>query len=165
MGNPYRTNIVVGIPNDDPGHGRSVVVIVLVAIGLVWAVGLARILELCVEAVDKLRVVHVDSVVVDADADSFSGEPVVLPNTDDIYHIVHPRVSLVQRIVGVCGFGDAGCCLAKEQRTTTIIVNINTSRDEGVPIHVGIGTRSVSGTIVTTLGTETAVAVQVEFLA
>jgi hypothetical protein len=159
VGNPYRTHIVVGIPNGNPGHGRSVVI----AIPVVGAIGLARILDCFVEPVDKLQVVHIHSVVVDSDSYSVSCESIGLPNIDNTNHIVHPRVSLVQRIGGVCGIQDAGCWIVAKERTK-ITVGI-TSRDEGVPIYVGIGTRPVSGTIVTTLGIETSVAVQVEFLA
>jgi len=71
---------------------------------VVWEVVDAGILAI-VEAVGKLQVVHIDSVVVDSDRDTLSRQPVSLPYINYVDHLEHPLASFVQGILreGVIG--------------------------------------------------------------
>lgn len=158
MGDSHGAQIVVRVPQDDPGHGRPMAVFA----GVVWEVVDAGILAI-VEAVGKLQVVHIDAVVVDSDRDTLSRQPVILPDIHYVNHLEHPLASFVQGIL--CGgvIGNARIRGIPQEEAYVIVIWVGTGGDlVDAVVQVRIHAGSISGTVVAALGIYAAVAVGVE---
>lgn len=96
VGNSHRTQIIVGISNDNSRHGCSV--IVLVRIFEVWQVKRTGIVF--VKAVGEFLVVDVNSVVIDTNGDALSVQLVSFPDRQEIDHLEHPIAACKLRVFG-----------------------------------------------------------------
>ena len=157
VGDSRRALVVVGVPEDDPGHGCPVAVVVdRVVVG-------ARVGDV-VEPVVELPVVNVHTVIVDPDGHALSRQPVLLPDINDVDHLVHPVASVVEGILRK-SIVDARVGGVSEQRAHVIELALACRDLVAGVVQVGIEAGSIPRTVIATLCVEAPVTVGLELVA
>jgi hypothetical protein len=164
VGNSDGAEVVVGIRENDPGHFRTVpIIIYFVFKGKVSG---ARVFEV-VESVLEFIIVNVYTIVIDTDGDPLSSESVFIPDIDDVDHLKHPLTSpirgiLVESVIGNALFGFVPLVEAQEivpEVCKLTGLDLDTAR---VGVEGGVVTGPVAGTVITSFGIEAVEAIAVK---